>query len=770
MRVSVGIPSLFNGVSQQDPTLRLPSQGEAMENGYALIADGLRKRPPTKHVAQLTTDTCTGDFFHFINRDQTERYSVRVTDGDLEVYDLLTGTPVTVAFPDGKSYLANATPLTGFSAVTIADHTFIVNRDVTVEWWAQGSGFDWEVQPYEAYVYVKRAVVSTDYAVTVNGTTVTSTTASTGQPSTTAIADDLATKLEAVSGFTASRLGSVIRILKDDRTDFTFNVYDSYGEQGLVGIKGTAQRFSDLPPRCFDGTRIWIKGEDTDKFDDYYVQYNAVDGVWVETRGWEIDNAIDPFTMPHKLVRQQDGTFTFEVIDWAERLVGDAESSIAPSFIGKTISDIFFFRNRLGFLADENVIMSKAGEFYNFWPETVTQSLATDPIDVAVSHVKVSLLRRAVPFNEVLLLFSDQTQFQLTAEQALTPETVKIDQTTEFEASLNARPVGAGPNIYFAVQRGDFSGVREYFVEPDIARNDASDITAHIPRYIPGSVTSLAASSTEDLLVALSSTDRDSIYVYKWYWNGKEKLQSCWSRWSFNTGEAVLGVSLVESSAYLLIQRTDGLYLERIDLQSIDTSVGYQVHLDRLTTLTGVYDPVEDETTWTLPYPEATDLYVIKGPAFTKGMGDEITITRPDSTTAVANGDYSDGYCFVGRGYEFRYEFSTQYLREQSESRLAINEGRLQLLDGRVVYTDSGSFQVEVDADGRDTQTYKSRGILGTLGLVVGKPSIQSGTFPFPILSKNDRVRIALVNDSYFPSAFQSAEWSATAAVLSRRM
>jgi hypothetical protein len=770
MRVSVGIPSLFNGVSQQDPTLRLPSQGEAMENGYALIADGLRKRPPTRHVALLTAEDTTGDFFHFINRDQGERYAVRVTNGDLEVYDLFTGSPVSVSFPDGKSYLANAAPATGFSAVTIADHTFIVNRDVYADWNTSGSGADWEEQPNEAYVYVKRAVVSTDYAVTVNGTTVTSTTASTGQPSTTAIADDLATQIEAISGFTASRLGSVIRIIKDDLSDFTFNVYDSYGEQGLVGFKGTIQRFSDLPPRCFDGTRVWVKGEDTDQFDDYYVQYDAVDGVWTETRGWSLDNAIDPYTMPHKLVRQGDGTFTFEVIDWAERLVGDAESAAAPSFIGKTISDIFFFRNRLGFLADENVIMSRNGSFYDFWPETVTQSLATDPIDVAVSHVKVSLLRRAVPFNEVLLLFSDQTQFQLTADQALTPETVKIDQTTEFEASLTARPVGAGPNIYFAVQRGDYSAVREYFVEPDIARNDATDITAHVPRYIPGTITSLSASSTEDLLVALSSTDTDSVYVYKWYWNGKDKLQSCWSRWNFYTGESVMGVSLVESSCYILIKRSDGLYLERIDLQTIDETVGYQVHLDRLCTLTGAYSAENNWTTWTLPYPQATGIYVIKGPAFTKSVGDEITVTRPTSTTVRATGDYSAGICYVGRTYEFRYEFSTQYLRDQSESKLAINEGRLQLLSGRLVYTDSGSFQVEVDADGRDTQTYKSRGLLGTSGLVIGQPSIQSGTFPFPIMSKNDKVSISIVNDSYMPSAFQSAEWTATAAVLSRRM
>ena len=57
--------------------------------------------------------------------------------------------------------------------------------------------------------------------------------------------------------------------------------------------------------------------------------------------------------------------------------------------------------------------MSRSGEFLNFFPETITQTLDTDPIDVASTHTKVSILRHAVSFDEELLLFSDQTQFVL---------------------------------------------------------------------------------------------------------------------------------------------------------------------------------------------------------------------------------------------------------------------------------------------------------------------------------------------------------------------
>jgi len=103
--ISRQIPALFNGVSQQNPTLRQASQGEAQVNMYGTVMDGLRKRPASAHVAEVTTDDISTAFVHTINRDVSERYIVVVTDGDLKVYDALDGSEKTVNFPTGKTYL-----------------------------------------------------------------------------------------------------------------------------------------------------------------------------------------------------------------------------------------------------------------------------------------------------------------------------------------------------------------------------------------------------------------------------------------------------------------------------------------------------------------------------------------------------------------------------------------------------------------------------------------------------------------------------------------
>ena len=57
--------------------------------------------------------------------------------------------------------------------------------------------------------------------------------------------------------------------------------------------------------------------------------------------------------MPHALVREADGTFTLKRLEWDNRESGDDDSNPYPTFIDNTISDIFFYRNRLGFISDE---------------------------------------------------------------------------------------------------------------------------------------------------------------------------------------------------------------------------------------------------------------------------------------------------------------------------------------------------------------------------------------------------------------------------------
>jgi len=733
--VSSSIPNLANGVSQQSPSVRLNSQAEEQVNAFSSIISGLRKRPPTQYLATLVTDAVsTGNYFiHTINRDVTERYIVVADNTSLRVFGF-DGVEYTVSTPQGYSYLSNGNPLIDFKSVTIADYTFILNKAVTTVVNPSTSTAAWP----EAIVHCKQGNYSTDYKIYLDDVEKASYTTSDtvkADLKTNNIANQLATQLVANSGsvYTITWDGSAVLIQRTDGQDFTLRTEDSYGNQALIGAKGSIQRFSDLPRRAFDGVKMKVVGEESSEADNYYVEYESGDtaqGIWKETLADGEDSTLDNSTMPWKLTREADGNFTFQPNEWDSRAVGDSFSSPDPSFVGRKLNDIFFHRNRLGVIADENVIFSRSGSYFSFYPETVTTVLDTDAIDVAVSHTKVSILRHAIPFNETLLLFSDQTQFMLSAGDSLTPATVSINQTTEYESSLQAEPVGAGEYIYFATNREGYTGVREFAVQADTSSNVAIDATLNVPRYIKGKATSLVSNTNEDMIFVLTDGvhSTPTCYVYKYLRRDGQALQMSWSKWEFPFADRILNVSVIESTAYWIIQRGSSITLEKMQLQEAPKLLanGEMVYLDAIA-------------------------------AGTVPLANQVAVTL-------------GGESFVGYPYTMSYTFSTQYKRSQGAggSQVTDTSGRLQLRQFKLLYQNTGNFTVTTDTQGL-IHTYGFSGKpLGLLNL--GVVALDSGSFKFPLLSKNDRVSITVSNDTPYPSTFQSAEWTGYYTTKSRRV
>ena len=790
--ISNSIPNLLNGVSQQPDTVKLPNQATIQENGLSDIITGLGKRPPTEHIAKLNTDTLTNSKVHIINRDSNEQYAVLVNNQSIKVYDL-AGNNKSVVTPDGLTYLTSTNPQQDFNLVTVADYTFIVNKTKTVA----KSGSLSTARPDEAIFYVKNGQYRTTYEIDIDGSNVASFQTLDNSNSSNASSittDNIATELtndlnSNLSGYTIVRDGSIIYVKKNSGT-FTAEVSDGLGGDGLILVKDKTNSFADLPYKGYTGFVVEIVGDGGTEFDNYFVQWDGT--AWVETVKDGLDNSFDTSTMPHLLIRTADGNFRFCKADgssytvsatsytepeFASRTVGDETTSPDPTFVGRKINDIFFYRNRLGFLSDENAIFSKAGKFFTFWATTVTTAVDDDMIDLAVSHNKVSILKYAVPFNEQLVLFSDQSQFTLDAEEVLSAKTVSINQTTEYEIDDGVKPIGLGQNIYFGISRGSFAGVREYYVNADTEIKDALDTTVNLPRYISGGLNGLKGSSSENTLFAFASGERNSLFVYKYYFDaGTKALQRSWSKYKFVDTDVLLDGDCIQNYLYMVIKRADGTYLEKLNLKTneVDTGLDFPVLLDRKTSLTGSYDSATNKTTFTLPYQETNSMDVVLGGSWSSTQkGRNIPISSTTSTTVVVDDDYSANPVLVGRKYTFKYQFPTFFVREQKATGNAtsVNTGRLQLKKMSIIFGDTGFFEVNLTPLARTTSVYKFTGqILGSSTFTIGQPNLESGTFKFPIQCKNTDTVIFISSDSYLPCNFLSAEWEGVFSVLSQRI
>lgn len=774
MLISQSIPNLANGVSQQPFTLRLASQSELQENGLSTTSQGLRKRPPTKHLKKILSGTYLNSAIHTINRDENERYVVVITNGDLKVFDL-AGNEKTVTFPSGKAYLNAADPTNAFRAVTVADYTFLVNKTVTV---TPGTSTA-PARPFEALVNVKIGNYGKTYSVVINSTVAASYTTPDGSNSshtqnisTDFIAAQLYNGMVA-NGYTSgdwhvSVSGSVIYV-RNNASNFSILAQDGFNNAAMLAIKDQVQKFQDLPANAaFGGFALEVVGDKQTGFDNFWVRFDPTGtGSWRETikPGTRVNYTAS--TMPHTLVRNANGTFTFAPTTWNDRQVGTLDSNPDPSFVGRKITDIFFYRNRLGFLADESVIFSEASEFFNFYRTTVTELLDSDPIDVTVSHTKVATLQHAIPFNRQLLLFSAQSQFVVEAGDLLTPKTIAIKQATEFECDPNVKPAGIGKNVYFVVPKGEYTGVREYFPVDEVSGiNDSIEVTGHVPQYIPKNAYDISPCLTEDMLVVLTKNERNAIYAYKFYFNGNEKLQSSWSKWVMDAGDSVLSAEFILSELILVIQRSDGLYLEKLSvaLGDIGTNEPYNVHLDRKLTVAkanltwdGTYTNI---ATAYLPGPLTGDWEAIIAKAQPKKAGTRLAL-EATGTGARIRGNYTDCDLIVGRKYTFRYQFSPITRKEQVGNAVQSDtQGRLQLRTMQVNFATTGYFKALVTPEGRNTYTYIYSGkTLGLPSSTIGTIELDTGNTKFPILAQNTQVTIELNSDAPLPCSFLSADW-----------
>ena len=770
--INQDIKNFVQGISQQPATLRDPEQLDVQLNGFSSEASGLQKRPPTLFINKLHKYTKGNKpMVHFIDRDAYEKYAV-IFDGDtIAVYDL-DGNPYTVNFNgSSKNYVQLTEPRKNIKCVTIADYTFVLNTTKSVAMTSKVTTNVWATQG--ALVNIKSGQYGRTYRVDINGATIASFTtpdgsdkSHTAQIATDYIANQLATAARG-NGWTVTTGSSWLYIY--GKTITKLDVYDGYNNQAAFGVLKATQKFSNLPSSAPNGFVTKVAGEAGSTTDDYYVEYSAEDNVWKECAAPNILCEIDANTMPHVLVREADGTFTFRAAEWSERDIGDDDSNPEPSFIGQTLNDIFYFRNRLGVLSGENVILTRSADFFNFWMTSAMEVQDTDPIDLAVSDNKISILYHAVPFDAELVVFSKDAQFTLNSDNVLSPkDAILSPPVTHFGCSLKATPVNAGRNIYFVAERSEYSTIREFFTAADNTDSkDAQDVTSHVPTYIPNGVYKIVPSNTENIMLFLTEGEEEAAYVYKYLFIDSVRQQAAWSKWSFN--DAIYGGSFIDGYLYLVLERNGYLCLERMSFtfntEDYPEHESYRVLLDSKRIMTeGIGFSYDEDTEETV-----INMSVILGELYdsTKTysvvFGDGTYRTADENGRLVLFGDYTGQTAVCGINYNFYIKLSTIYVKQETDRGVkALLEGRLQLRQMWFNYADSGYFKVTVKVLDKDTYEYvNTERILGTNTAQLDVMPFSTGQFKFPVQSLNTNCEITLETDAPSPVSLIGAGWIA---------
>lgn len=796
--VNEQLPALYGGVSQQSPTMRLTSQSEAEVNYYGTVVDGGNKRPPSEHLVQLPGEDLSSALVHTVNRTAGERYTVVLTPGRIRVFEE-DGTERTVTILEEDDYLSiggrsvkpwKAKELSvgkggeyrlpsvenGF-AYRIDHYTSLYAEPVEPAWpTTEGATIDTGYRVYTA-VPIEKALVNpktdfvcvtvADYTFVVNRNVVVGM-----EP----LGADVTADNPDRYWLNRMETGDSWEYRKDYTGYAAQARRDQYAPNpsGTRTYKGVRQSIQDLPETPQEGDLYRIQGTPESAFQSYYVVRRG--GAWEETYAPNIKNKIDANTMPHALVRLPDGNFEFGCFSFAPRRVGDETTNPNPSFVGRTIRDVFFYQNRLGFCVGENVVLSRAGDFGNFYRLTVLDLLDDEVVDIGASETKITNLNHAVPFDTGMMVFSDQTQFRITHEGPLTPTSGSLDVSTSYTMKTDVRPFALGSDVYFVAENDNWARVLEYFVREDAVGTGAGDITGHVPRYIPAGVTKIFGSADHDVLFVLTDGAPNRLYVYKFHWTSEtEKAQSAWNYWEFDESARILSGDVLGNYVQLLIQRPGGVCLERISLESgaHPMYLEDQIFLDRRIEVKGVYQTLVDKTEFTLPYPinQAT-ARAVRGKDFDDpgAMFDPEQYEFTSPTTFRVPGNQTDGPVIIGENYVMRYTFSEQFFRNRQGT--PVTNGRLILNTFTIYYKDTAYFRTEVWPYGQlmdpEVEEVIPAGLseytgktLGSASLILGSPQYHTGSYSFSVNGDSTTAVVSLVNDTPYRSRFMQAEWEA---------
>ena len=403
------------------------------------------------------------------------------------------------------------------------------------------------------------------------------------------------------NGFTVTQIGTGLHITRST----IFNASTPVGEL-LNVVAGKVNDAGDLPSQCKHGMVVEIINSEAEE-DNHYVKFfgnNDKDGegTWEECAKPGRTIRLKRSTMPVLLIRTADGNFRLTELDgssytvttasgnvtstvpqWDDAIVGDDVTNPEPSFIGKEISKLCFFRNRFTILADENIVMSRPGDFTNFFAKSAIQLIASDPIDISASSEYPAILFDAIQVNTGLLLFSKNQQFMLTTDSdVFSPTTAKINALSTYNFNFATNPISLGTTVGFLDNAGKFS---RFFEMAQVQREGEPEVieqSAVVSRLFEKDL-KIISNSRENSVIFFSEENSPTLYGYKYFDNIRERVLASWFKWTL-TGD-IQYHCMQDDNLYVVVRNNskDQLlkYAIKMDAETLAIAEN-RVHLDHL--------------------------------------------------------------------------------------------------------------------------------------------------------------------------------------------
>ena len=539
-------------------------------------------------------------------------------------------------------------------------------------------------------------------------------------------------------------------------------------------VAGEVLTVDDLPRQSKHGFVVKVANSANEE-DDYYLKFfanNGLDGegVWEECVRPGDKTNFDATTMPLQLVRTNATTFTLSEVAWEGAQVGNTDpdgTNPQASFVGKTINKMVFFRNRLVMLSDENVIMSRPGNFFNFWAKTAQTFSNVDPIDLSCSSTYPAIVFDAIQVNTGLVIFTKNQQFMLTTDSdVLNPNTAKINRLSSYNFNHKTNPVNLGTTIGFLDNANKYS---RFFEMAQIRREGEPEVVeqSKVVSQLFEKDLKIISNSRENGLILFSEENTPTLYGYRYFVSGNERILQAWFQWTL-TG-TVQYHCMLDDALYVVVRNAEKDQLLKYSIKLDDNGhfvtagEDYPIHLDHCTSVTtggGTYNSTTNKTTFAKPtgFESSNDIAAYDTDSGTNlGRFADVTI---NGSNLEITGNWSGETFLIGYQFEMQVELPKIFFTYRSGNATR-RDTRSDLIVHRVKFNfgQVGFYNMEVNRIGKPlfTQEVESTPADAYNANNVGFVSDLTGVVP--CYERNKNLIITVKSKHPSPATIISYQW-----------
>lgn len=449
-------------------------------------------------------------------------------------------------------------------------------------------------------------------------------------------------------------------------------------------------------------------------------------------------------------------TLTPPAPDYLPSKCGDANSSPLPFFIGRKITYLGIFQDRLLIGAGAVLRCSKTGDYLNLFRTSVLTVPADDPLEMLSQGSEDDELRYSVLYDRDLVLFGKLRQYAVSGRTVLSPTNANMQVMSSHANAADVPPLAVGGLIFYGKLGETNSSVHQ--IQPgQVAESPESFlVSSQIAEYLRGSVTELKNHAKPTHLFVRTAGARNSIFCFTYLDDPQGRVQDAWHRFDFDAGLGpVVGMSPTPDGL-LMFRLQSGLKADAsgnetwivADLCPMTTGLSIYPYLDSLRPWadvegsTGSVFPTR-QGNWKIAF-DGSSPYRFVGGAL--GTADDLLADFPSATGPM-----------VGMLQPAYVTPTNPFIKDRNSN--AVTTGRLVITSLRATFADTSGYVSELTAN-QQTISHRYNGrVLGDINNIVGTEPVTDTLQSFPIGRETREYTLTLRARDWMPFTLTALEW-----------